>query len=72
MSKKLLIEKVFSYTYIHLAKKQHATFKADRFSLTCERGDDAGVCYHVLANVYWVNVKLIVCKGDDIKEKYIS
>lgn len=43
---------VFSYTYIHLAKKQHATFKADRFSLTCERGDDAGVCYHVLANVY--------------------
>lgn len=52
MSKKLLIEKVFSYTYMHLAKKQHATFKADRFSLTCERGDDAGVCYHVLANVY--------------------
>lgn len=44
---------VFSYTYIHLAKKtKHTTFKADRFSLTCERGDDAGVCYHVLANVY--------------------
>lgn len=52
MSKKLLIEKVCFHTHTFLAKKQHATFKADRFSLTCERGDDAGVCYHVLANVY--------------------